>query len=147
VCSGSQHHQRNAARSIPLAAFEPLIAHAELIILQPELTQEDNCTLHEISGFLRTAVDINDFADVAGLIANTDLVISVDTAIAHLAGALGHPLWLLLPWQAEWRWMTQRSDTPWYATACLYRQASRGCWESVIAMVLRAIAGKFPQKV
>jgi tetratricopeptide (TPR) repeat protein len=144
VCSGSLHHQRNAARSIPLAAFEPLTAHAELIVLQPELTQQDNCTLENISGLLKPAVDINDFADVAGLIANTDLVISVDTAIAHLAGALGHPLWLLLPWQAEWRWMTQRGDTPWYATACLYRQANRGCWESDIARVRRAIADKFP---
>lgn len=144
VCSGSPHHQRNAVRSMPLAAFAPLAEHAELIVLQPELTFEDSRTLQDMPCFLKADVDINDFADVAGLIANMDLVISVDTAVAHLAGALGRPLWLLLPLQAEWRWMTDRSDTPWYANARLYRQSIRGCWDSVIAVIARAMTNEFP---
>jgi tetratricopeptide (TPR) repeat protein len=139
VCSGSPHHNGNATRSMPLTAFAPLAAQAELIVLQPELTLEDNCTWQNMSGISKAEVDINDFTDVAGLIANTDLVISVDTAIAHLTGALGHPLWLLLPWQAEWRWMTRRRDTPWYDSVRLYRQSSRGCWDSVIAAVSQAM--------
>ena len=143
VCSGSPHHNGNATRSMPLAAFAPLTEKAELIVLQPELTPEDSCTLRNMSGILKAEVDINDFADVAGLIANTDLVLSVDTAIAHLTGALGHPLWLLLPWQAEWRWMTERCDTPWYDSARLYRQPSRDCWNSVIAAVAQAMTDEF----
>ena len=143
VCSGSPHHNGNATRSMPLAAFAPLAEKAELIVLQPELTLEDSCTLRNMSGILKAEVDINDFADVAGLIANTDLVLSVDTALAHLTGALGHPLWLLLPWQAEWRWMTERCDTPWYDSARLYRQPSRDCWDSVIAAVSQALTDEF----
>lgn len=139
VCSGSPNNNGNATRSMPLAAFASLTAQAELIVLQPELTLEDSGTLQTMPGILRAEVDITDFTDVAGLIANTDLVLSVDTAIAHLTGALGHPLWLLLPWQAEWRWMTGRHDTPWYDSARLYRQASRGCWDSVIAAVAQAM--------
>ena len=146
VCSGSPHHNGNATRSMPLEAFAPLTAQAELIVLQPELTPEDSGALQNMPGILRAEVDINDFADVAGLIANTDLVLSVDTAIAHLTGALSHPLWLLLPWQAEWRWMIGRNDTPWYDSARLYRQSSRGCWNSVIAAVARAMADEFPLK-
>lgn len=140
VCSGSPHNNGNATRSMPLAAFAPLTAHAELIVLQPELLPQDRTTLQSMPGVVKAEVDITDFTDVAGLIANTDLVLSVDTAIAHLTGALGHPLWLLLPWQAEWRWMTGRHDTPWYDSARLYRQSSRGCWDSVIAAVAQAMA-------
>lgn len=139
VCSGSPHHNANATRSMPLAAFSPLRAQADLIVLQPELTLEDSCTLQDMPDILTAEVDINDFTDVAGLIANTDLVLSVDTAIAHLTGALGHPLWLLLPWQAEWRWRIGQRHTPWYDTARLYRQSNRGCWDSVIAAVAQAM--------
>jgi tetratricopeptide (TPR) repeat protein len=139
VCSGSPHHNGNATRSMPLAAFAPLTEQAELIVLQPELTLEDSGTLQNMSGILKVEVDINDFGDIAGLIANTDLVLSVDTSIAHLTGALGYPLWLLLPWQAEWRWMIGRRDTPWYESARLYRQSRRGCWDSVIAAVAQAM--------
>jgi ADP-heptose:LPS heptosyltransferase len=116
-----------------------LRAQADLIVLQPELTLEDSCTLQDMPDILTAEVDINDFTDVAGLIANTDLVLSVDTAIAHLTGALGHPLWLLLPWQAEWRWRIGQRHTPWYDTARLYRQSNRGCWDSVIAAVAQAM--------
>jgi ADP-heptose:LPS heptosyltransferase len=76
-----------------------------------------------------------DFADTAALVANLDLVITTDTAVAHLAGALGKPLWLLLPWQSDWRWMQDRLTTPWYPTARLFRQSSPNNWPELIARV------------
>jgi tetratricopeptide (TPR) repeat protein len=79
--------------------------------------------------------DIYDFADTAAIIQNIDLVISVDTAVAHLAGALGKSVWVLIPFAPDWRWMLNREDSPWYPTMRLFRQSSSGDWESVIAKV------------
>jgi FKBP-type peptidyl-prolyl cis-trans isomerase 2 len=79
--------------------------------------------------------EIHDFSDTAGLLHNLDLVISVDTAVAHLAGALGKPVWTLLPFIPDWRWMLDRDDSPWYPTMRLFRQPSPGDWKSVIAKV------------
>ncbi|CQR74809.1 TPR repeat-containing protein YrrB [Sporomusa ovata DSM 2662] len=84
--------------------------------------------------------DIADFADTAALIMNLDLVISVDTAVAHLAGALGKPVWMLLPAANEWRWLLARNDTPWYPTMRLFRQAASGDWNSVMAAVARELS-------
>jgi tetratricopeptide (TPR) repeat protein len=80
--------------------------------------------------------EINDFSETAGLIENLDLVISVDTAVAHLTGALGKPIWTLLPSSPDWRWMLNRKDSPWYPTMKLFRQQTRGDWIPVIARVL-----------
>ena len=79
--------------------------------------------------------EINDFADTAALISNLDLVIAVDTAVAHLAGGLAKPVWTLLAYQGEWRWMEARTDSPWYPTARLFRQAAPGDWAEVIGRV------------
>jgi hypothetical protein len=75
--------------------------------------------------------ELKSFSDTAALIANLDLVISIDTAVAHLAGALGKPVWVLLPFAADWRWLLNRADSPWYPTARLFRQPRIGDWESV----------------
>jgi hypothetical protein len=80
--------------------------------------------------------EMDDFADTAALIANLDLVISVDTAVAHLAAALGKPVWLLDRFDHDWRWLTGRRDSPWYPTLRLYRQPQRGDWDAVLAEVL-----------
>ena len=80
-----------------------------------------------------------DFADTAALLSLMDLVISVDTAVAHLAGALARPVWLLLPFSAEWRWLTLRADSPWYPTMRLFRQPAPGDWDAVLADVARAL--------
>jgi hypothetical protein len=77
--------------------------------------------------------DLHDFADTAALIASLDLVIAVDTAVAHLSGALGTPTWILLHHVADWRWLVERDDSPWYPTARLFRQEQPGAWEPVIA--------------
>jgi len=80
--------------------------------------------------------EINDFSDTAAFIENLDLIISVDTAVAHLAGALGKPVWTLLPFVPDWRWLLKREDSPWYPTMRLFRQSSSGDWEPVMARVL-----------
>ncbi|NJM28085.1 MAG: glycosyltransferase family 9 protein [Pseudanabaena sp. RU_4_16] len=72
---------------------------------------------------------LNDFADTAAIIAQMDLVITVDTAVAHLAGSLGKPVWVMLPFAADWRWMLGREDSPWYPTMRLFRQRQNGDWE------------------
>jgi hypothetical protein len=83
--------------------------------------------------------DLHDFADTAALIANLDLVIAVDTVVAHLAGAMGKPVWLLLQNTPDWRWMLERTDSPWYPTARLFRQPKLGDWTEPIQRVADAL--------
>ena len=90
-------------------------------------------SLHWPGGALR------DYGDTAALLAECDLLISVDTSVAHLAGALARPVWLLLSFAADWRWLLGRCDTPWYPTMRLYRQPEPGDWDSVIAAVRRGL--------
>jgi ADP-heptose:LPS heptosyltransferase len=83
--------------------------------------------------------ELSDFADTAALVQQMDLVISVDTSVAHLAGAMGKPVWILLPFVPDWRWLLDRDDSPWYPTARLFRQPKRADWESVMADVVEAL--------
>jgi ADP-heptose:LPS heptosyltransferase len=83
--------------------------------------------------------EVKDFSDTAALIENLDLVISVDTAVAHLAGAMGKPVWVLLKLAPDWRWMIDRADTPWYPTMRLFRQKTLGDWAAPIAEVVSAL--------
>jgi hypothetical protein len=88
---------------------------------------------------------LHDFTDTAAVIMNLDLVISVDTAVAHLAGALGKPVWVLLPYAPDWRWLLNRENSPWYPGARLFRQETAGNWEGVLLQVcdqLRAMQGR-----
>jgi hypothetical protein len=89
--------------------------------------------------------ELTDFADTAGLVSALDLVLSVDTAVAHLAGVMGKPMWLMDRFNPCWRWLDTREDSPWYPTARLFRQTTPGDWAGVVARVadaLRARAGK-----
>jgi ADP-heptose:LPS heptosyltransferase len=89
--------------------------------------------------------EINDFLDTAAFIENLDLIISIDTAVAHLAGALGRPTWTLIPYVPDWRWLLEREDSPWYPTMKLFRQPWQGGWETVIqciAMELEKLLNK-----
>jgi len=83
--------------------------------------------------------EFNDFADTAALMQNLDLVITVDTSIAHLAGAMGKPVWTMLPFSPDWRWMIKRSDSPWYPTMRLFRQPEPGNWSAVVEQVALAL--------
>jgi hypothetical protein len=110
-------------------------AESELKILRPAHWPEDN--------FINLAHDLRDFSDTAALIENLDLVISIDTAVAHLAGAMGKPVWLLLPPVPDWRWLLTREDSPWYPTARLFRQTAWGDWPELIARVRGQLAARF----
>ena len=90
--------------------------------------------------------DLADFTDTAALISHLDLVITVDTAIAHLAGAMGKKVWQLLPVVPDWRWLLDREDSPWYPTMRLFRQKSKGDWTGVMERVAEAL-GAFSRPV
>jgi hypothetical protein len=146
VWSGSPTHKNDVNRSIALARLATLFDDARLrcFSLQTELRAADRETLRGLPGLTHLGDDICDFADTAAIISQLDVVISVDTAVAHLAGALGKPVLILLPLAADFRWMRQRKDTPWYPTAKLLRQPAFGDWDSVIAGLrdeLNRIAG------
>ena len=79
--------------------------------------------------------DLRDFTDTAAMIANLDLLVTVDTSVAHLAGAMGKPVWVLLPFMPDWRWILNRDDSPWYPTMRLFRQKTRGEWGEVMERV------------
>jgi ADP-heptose:LPS heptosyltransferase len=83
---------------------------------------------------------LTDFADTAALVAELDLVIAVDTAVAHLAGAMAKPFWLLVPHIQDWRWLQGRDDSPWYPTAKLFRQPQIGDWDEAIAAMAKELA-------
>jgi Tfp pilus assembly protein PilF len=142
--AGSLKHRNDRNRSIPVAMFAPLgkIANARFVSLQQDQpgTSPPGMDLLDRSGELR------DFADVAGLIANLDLVVSVDTAVAHLAGAMGKKVYLLLPRVADWRWLRDRADSPWYPSMRLFRQSRAGDWETVIAEVADALKSELPAR-
>lgn len=129
----------SALRSAPLAALAPLFALAGIswISLQKDVPAEDRPLpphILDVSGHL------GDFADTAALIAGLDLVVTVDTAVAHLAGAMGKPVWVMLPAGCDWRWMMARADSPWYPTARLFRLDRGTGWAGTAAALARALA-------
>lgn len=129
--AGGTRHKKNHARSLQLISLAPLFAlDADFISLQKEIPEQDKAALSSLS--LRQPV-INHFEDTAALITLMDLVITVDTSVAHLAGAMGARTWLLLPLDADWRWMVMRDDTPWYPSIRLLRQTVAGDWHGVLA--------------
>lgn len=125
------------SRSCPGAALAPLQAVTGVcfISLQKDPPPADAAAL-ELTDWME---EIGDFADTAALVSSLDLVISIDTAVAHLAGALGKPVWLLLPFDGEWRWLLERGDSPWYPTASLFRQRHPGDWGQVMTEVTAAL--------
>lgn len=131
--SGSQGHANDINRSIPLATLAPLLGRpdVEWHIIQRDIRDTDRAALDEQDGLVDHSATLTDFAETAALVSQLDLVVAVDTALAHLAGGLGKPAWIMLPHAADWRWMTGRSDSPWYPTLRLFRQPKAGDWESV----------------
>jgi hypothetical protein len=123
-------------RSIELDALLPLFAvEATFLRLQREPHSGDEAQLKSRSDIFDPTEFLGDYSDLAALVSRLDLVISVDTDIAHLAGALGKPVWILLPFTPDWPWQLNRNITPWYPTARLYRQAKPGGWLEVIARI------------
>jgi len=138
--SGRPEHSNDRNRSIPLEQIGRLIdKRFDWISLQKEVRAFDRAALARLP-LLDVSAGLDDLAATAALMMNLDLVISVDTAAAHLAGALGRPLWLLLPFAPDWRWMLERADSPWYPSARLIRQDAIGNWSGVIHTLTDALA-------
>jgi Tfp pilus assembly protein PilF len=141
VWGGRPEHRVDRKRSIPLAAFAPLATVDNVVYFSlqkgpaaAQITEPPaGLVLHDI------AADLNDFADTAAAIAALDLVITVDTSVAHVAGALGKRVWILLPHVPDWRWLLDREDSPWYPTARLFRQPMAGAWASVFERVVEEL--------
>jgi tetratricopeptide (TPR) repeat protein len=141
VWSGNPGHDNDGFRSIPLLSMLGLVSDAaQFVSLQKELRTVDRLLIERDGRIAQFADFQGDFADTAALIAQLDLVITVDTSVAHLAAAMGKPTWILLPFAPDWRWMLERDDSPWYPSARLFRQPRIGDWNSVIAAVQCAIA-------
>jgi hypothetical protein len=131
--SGSITHQNDINRSIPLSTMiQHLPTGLQYVSLQKEIRDSDNAALQSNSNIRHFGDELNDFTDTAALCELMDIVISVDTSIAHLCGASGKKTWVLLPFSPDWRWMLDRDDSPWYSSMKLFRQQSRGDWDGVI---------------
>ncbi len=134
VWSGNPNHKNDRNRSIDLSDLAPLFsADAQWISLQKELRPGDADLLGRLPQIARYGEELEDFSDTAALIDRLDLIVAVDTSVAHLAGAMGRPVWILLPFNSDWRWLTGREDSPWYPSARLFRQDKLGSWDSVVA--------------
>jgi tetratricopeptide (TPR) repeat protein len=139
--SGRPSHNNDHNRSMklstllsPLAGFD-----ATYVSLQREVRVDDAPALQGCNDILHFGEELKTYADTAALIANLDLVIAVDTSVAHLAGALAKPVWILLPFIPDWRWLLDRDDSPWYPTARLFRQDETRGWDGVMARVHAAL--------
>jgi hypothetical protein len=131
VWAGATHHADDRNRSAPLASLSRLFdedAHWVSLQKQPRDDEPRRLAAAGVAGY---GADLADFADTAALIDRLDLVITVDTAVAHLAGALGKPVWIMLPFSPDWRWMLGRADSPWHRSARLFRQPAPGDWAAV----------------
>jgi tetratricopeptide (TPR) repeat protein len=147
VWSGRPSHMNDHNRSIPLHAFSSLFdVDATLVSLQKDLRPNDAALLRQRGDIIDLTADLTDFTETAALVSCLDLIISVDTSVAHLAGALGRPTWILLPHTPDYRWLLDRSDSPWYPSVRLFRQTESREFGTVLDRVrdqLRAQAAAF----
>jgi ADP-heptose:LPS heptosyltransferase len=124
-------------------ALEPLLqalpAGIDLVVLQGDIREADEVALAGASGLTHDRQGLEGFAGTAAWCELVDVVLTVDTSIAHLAGALGRPTWVMLHQMADWRWLMDRDDTPWYPRTRLFRQSRSGCWDDVLDRVSAAL--------
>lgn len=147
VWKGNTRFENDGERSLPsLAVLAPLAAvdGVRFFSLQKGAGEDEASSPSPPLPLVDLAPQIGDFADTAAIVANLDLVIAVDTAVAHLAGALGKPCWVLLPdYMTDWRWLAERSDSPWYPQVMrLFRRGAMGDWRPVVAEVKEALQEK-----
>ena len=132
VWAGSPTHKNDRNRCIDAFLFQPLTKIRGVSVYSLQVGRNGEAakifgdTVTDVAPFL------NDFADTAAAVSNLDLVVSVDTSVAHIAGALGWPIWTLIPFVPDWRWLLERDDSPWYPTMQLFRQSERNDWKTVI---------------
>jgi tetratricopeptide (TPR) repeat protein len=141
VWAGNPEHSNDSRRSMPVDALAPILAvpGIEWISLQ---VGPASAAITARFGIRDRSAALVDFAETAALVATLDLVIAVDTSTAHLAGAMGKPVWAMIPFAPDWRWMTGREDSPWYASLHLFRQPAPGDWTGVARSVAGALAAR-----
>jgi tetratricopeptide (TPR) repeat protein len=138
--AGSVDHVNDRNRSLQLRQMAPLFSlNAGFVSIQRDLRAADAEELTRQPALTHVGEALGDFDDTAAVVTLADLVITVDTSVAHLAGALGRPTWVLVPFWPDWRWMLERTDTPWYPTMRLFRQPKAGDWQNVIAEVAEMV--------
>ncbi|WP_158926655.1 tetratricopeptide repeat protein [Acidisphaera sp. S103] len=135
--SGSLQHADDRNRSIPLSLLAPLLKRTDIAchVIQRDIHDADRQTMADFPALSDHSASLTDFAQTAALIASMDMIVSVDTAVTHLAGALNMSTWVMLAHSADWRWMRDRDDSPWYPSLRLFRQKRRGDWHTVIGQV------------
>jgi hypothetical protein len=119
-------------RDIPFEECLPLLKDAELGSKVQWVSLQKDIVVNGLENFINAMTSVTSFADTASLVSSLDLVISVDTSVAHLAGAMGKPIWLLNRFESEWRWMHGKSTTPWYPSMRIFNEPRPGDWPSVI---------------
>ncbi|AWB08201.1 hypothetical protein A6A40_23500 (plasmid) [Azospirillum humicireducens] len=141
VWAGSPTHGNDRNRSVGLAPFARLAAIPGVSLVSIQKGPTEGQAANPPGGFplLNLSPGIRDFADTAAIMAGLDLVVCVDTSVAHLAGALGVPVWVLVPFAPDWRWMLDRQDSPWYPTMRLFRQDRPGSWDNAMDRLLQAL--------
>jgi hypothetical protein len=150
VWSGNPKQGNDRNRSMPLAMFAPLLdLDATFASLQKDVRPGDAAFLKTRHEIVDLTADVADFVDTAALVENLDLVVTVCTSVAHLAGTLGRPTWVVLPYVGDWRWLTGRSDSPWYPSVRLFRQDTTRDYAGVVARLrteLAAAVSAFPSR-
>jgi Tfp pilus assembly protein PilF len=144
--AGRPTHRNDANRSARLATFAPLaeIANVTLFALQKGPAQAEIGSYWGRAPLFNIGPELRDFGDTLAVIDCLDLVVTVDTAVAHIAGAMGKPVWIILPYAPDWRWLLERADSPWYPSARLFRQSADRGWEPCITEIAAALAGRQP---
>jgi hypothetical protein len=144
--AGRPTHTNDRNRSIALAHLAPLarVPGIRFVSLQTGEAAAQARNAPKAMQLIDLRKDLKDFADTAALIANLDLIIAVDTAVVHLAGAMGKPVWVLVPFVPDWRWLLNRHDSLWYPTMRLFRQRKLGDWLGMIERVERALREQAP---
>jgi hypothetical protein len=143
--AGNPDHPNDRNRSLAVAQIKPLLRPGNIrwVILQ---NGSGALELERTPNIVQLGSKLTNFSNIAAVMCGVDLVISVDTSFCHLAGALGRPVWTLLSYAPDWRWLLARSDSPWYPTMRLFRQSSSGNWQGVIDAVSRALADYRPRE-
>ncbi|MBV9138057.1 MAG: hypothetical protein JO357_13450, partial [Hyphomicrobiales bacterium] len=139
VWAGSAKHLNDVDRTTALSTWAPILSVERVHFFSLQIGARKGDALPDHVTDL--SAELTDFAQTAGALAALDLLISVDTAPAHLAGAMGKPVWMLLPFVPDWRWLLEREDSPWYPTLRLFRQRTRGDWRAPIEAVAKALNG------
>jgi len=146
--AGNKNYAYDERRSLAFEQLQRLwpIADVTWVNLQVRMLKDTPPPVPDDVDWIDWTMELTDFADTAALVANLDLVISIDSAIAHLAGALGRPTWLLNRFESEWRWLLNREDSPWYPTMRIFNQPSFGDWESVLRNIADALPNFQPPR-